>query len=55
MPASQRKPKAKQQVWQENLLARLDERRSAHGEVVQDFDKYLRNFESWCSDEEDGE
>ena len=32
--------------WQDNLLTSLDERRKSYGNVVNEFGKYIRNFQT---------
>ena len=42
----------KQLKWQDNLLARMDERRHSYETVLNEFGKYVLKFETVCSTEE---
>lgn len=33
------------------MMVQLDQRRASYGEVVNEFSKYLQNFENYCSEE----
>ena len=33
------------------MMVELDQRRASYGEVVNEFSKYLQNFENYCSEE----